>query len=218
MITIDVGNGPEIAAGLPQHWNILDVGGWAKPLRKANFVVDIEPYETRAAANPSEEQFDASTWYQIDFGGTKPFTLPFPDKFMDFVWCQQTLEDLTNPFPLIKEMQRVGKAGFIEVPSRKWESTIRVESEHWTGFCHHRWYCEISQGVNELELIFKHKSPMTMLSPFYQDGPPQLLGFVWHDDFPAKEVLLTNKEEIWRDVLEFSQWGFKDSLGVYPCP
>jgi ubiquinone/menaquinone biosynthesis C-methylase UbiE len=43
--------------------------------------------------------------------------LPYEDKEFDFVYCRHVLEDLIYPFRVIKEMQRVAKAGYIETPS-----------------------------------------------------------------------------------------------------
>ena len=43
---------------------------------------------------------------------------PFPDKTFDFVVCSHLLEDVRDPITVCRELCRVGKAGYIETPSR----------------------------------------------------------------------------------------------------
>ena len=43
--------------------------------------------------------------------------LPYPDKSFDFIYARHVIEDTYNPFNLLREMNRVGKAGYIETPS-----------------------------------------------------------------------------------------------------
>jgi len=53
----------------------------------------------------------------------KPFllgdvhALPFPDKSFDYVYCVHVLETLDDPLQACKELMRVGRRGFIEVPT-----------------------------------------------------------------------------------------------------
>lgn len=123
---------------------VLDVGGWFKPEPRATHVVDLMPWETRGVALNLEplpgERFTKETWYQADFLASD-FALPFDDKFFDLVLCGQTVEDLADPTRLLDEMQRVGKAGFIESPSRISEQTagIRDRERKQTGHPHHHW-------------------------------------------------------------------------------
>ena len=67
--------------------------------------------------------------------------LPFKDKSFDFIYCRHVLEDMFNPFPLCKEMSRVGKSGYIETPSPIAEMGIGVDggSPPYRGYHHHRW-------------------------------------------------------------------------------
>ena len=44
--------------------------------------------------------------------------LPYKDKSFDFVYCAHVLEHLANPAKALSEIQRVGKSGYIEVPTR----------------------------------------------------------------------------------------------------
>ena len=72
--------------------------------------------------------------------------LPYKDKEFDFIYCRHVLEDLYNPFLLMQEMSRVGKAGYIETPSPLAEMTRGVDegesvsSSKWRGYHHHRYF------------------------------------------------------------------------------
>ena len=96
--------------------------------------------------------FSKDTWVQWDLCSHEPW--PFKDKQFDFVLCKQTLEDLRDPMWVCEEMMRVGKSGFIEVPSRIVESTPGIERSRYCGYSHHHWLCEITDGG--IEFLFKH--------------------------------------------------------------
>lgn len=68
--------------------------------------------------------------------------LPFDDGEVDFLFCRHTLEDLDNPSHLLREIQRVARAGYIETPSPVVELTRGVDAygSH-LGYGHHRWIC-----------------------------------------------------------------------------
>ena len=102
---------------------VLDIGGWACPFNRANYVIDAEPYDTRgyygtvgmpASQGGDREFFTAHTWHRRDICGKEPF--PFEDKEIDFVICSHTLEDIRDPLWVCAEMIRVAKRGYIEVP------------------------------------------------------------------------------------------------------
>jgi hypothetical protein len=134
---------------------VLDVGGWAAPLNRADWVLDVMPYETRGGLvaggfGPGPERFDESRWVRRDMCDREPW--PWPDGFFDFAVCVTTLEDVRDPIGVCRELSRVAKAGYVEVP------TIYAELLHWRegpylGHEHHRWLCEIEDG----ELVFMHK-------------------------------------------------------------
>ncbi len=126
---------------------VLDIGGWARPFNRADYVIDQEPWETRGyygAALPAqgghEEHFRRETWIQRDICAREPF--PFEDGEIDFVICSHTLEDIRDPLWVCSEMNRVAKAGYLEVPSRLAETCRGIEYGQ-VGWSHHRWLIEI---------------------------------------------------------------------------
>ncbi len=92
--------------------------------------------------------------------------LPFNDGEVDFVYCRHTLEDLTNPEHLLREIKRVARAGWLEIPSPCAELTRGVDAwgSH-LGYCHHRW---VGVGVaNHLTLCAKYPVIERMVLPDY---------------------------------------------------
>jgi hypothetical protein len=142
---------------------VLDVGGWACPFNRAQWVLDSEPYETRGFYRTfggvpfqagDHEWFSKGTWVERDICDRQPW--PFDDKQFDFVICSHTLEDLRDPIWVCSEIVRVGKRGYIEVPSRAYESCLGVERPKQAGLSHHRWLVEI-RGK---EILFLQKYHM----------------------------------------------------------
>jgi SAM-dependent methyltransferase len=177
---------------------ILDVGGWFKPEPRATHVVDLMPWETRYArltlGPVSGERFSKQTWTQVDFLKSG-FRLPYPDKSFDLVLCGHTIEDLSDPEPLLKEMERIGRRGVIECPSRLTEQTIGVRDRERTspGHPHHHWIVDVSGG--ELVLFSKADSRL--------DRTETLIPLSFAEGLIASNAdrALTTFE--WRDTLRY---------------
>ena len=134
---------------------VLDVGGWAAPFNRADWVIDLMPYETRGpmgSYGDGPERFTQRTWVTRDVCDHKPW--PFEDDQFDFALCVTTLEDLRDPIWVCREMSRVARAGYVEVPTIEAELIYNVEGDGpWLGHEHHRWLVDIEDG----ELVFVHK-------------------------------------------------------------
>lgn len=141
-------------AVVPEGALLLDVGGWGKPLRRADVVIDQMPYATRGLYGfdgDGPERFDERTWVEWDICERRPW--PFADAAFDFVVCSQTLEDLRDPVWVCSELVRVARAGYVEVPSRLEEQSYGVQGP-WVGWGHHHWFVDVSPGG--IEFVFKH--------------------------------------------------------------
>jgi len=136
---------------------LLDVGGYARPFLRADYVIDIFPYETRCIVADGigrlpttclhrdplpGERFRKETWIIHDICSG----FPFPDKMFDFVVASHVLEDVRDPIRACSEIIRVGRAGYIEVPSRIIEQTMGFEQEGVVGCPRHRWLVEIQDN------------------------------------------------------------------------
>jgi len=181
---------------------ILDVGGWFIPEPRATHVVDLMPWETRGARlnlDPDPgERFTKETWFQADFL-SENFALPFPDKTFDLVLCGQTVEDLADPSRLLDEMQRVGKSGIIECPSRLTEQTVGIRDRESSqpGHPHHHWI--VDREKDGLALYRKQDSgldqvaariPLLFFECFSAGRRDELktMQFVWRDRFDYRLV------------------------------
>jgi hypothetical protein len=135
-----------IAEELPDDAVVLDVGGWAKPLTRADWVLDLLPYETRGLygydveASRGRERFSPERWVQRDMCDHEPW--PFADGQFDFAVCSHTLEDIRDPVWVCRELQRVARAGYIEVPDRREEQCYGIHGA-WAGWSHHRWLVDV---------------------------------------------------------------------------
>ena len=194
----------ERVSALPDGLRVLDVGGWAKPLPRADWVVDLLPYETRGlygALDATPERFTADTWVQLDVCARDPW--PFADGFFDFAVCSHTLEDVRDPIGVCRELSRVAKAGYVEVPAPVEELTWGVHGE-WVGWTHHHWICEL----DDEELVFTFKphllgAPGRHLAPGTHERHDRVLSLWWQGAVRAREQVLVGAEQFdpWLDGL-----------------
>jgi len=133
---------------------VLDIGGWDKPFNRANYVLDLHQFNTRGfhgRQGGEAEFFNENRWIIHDVNSKKK--LPFKDKQFDFVICSHVMEDIRDPLWLCSEITRIGKAGYIEMPSMKTELSIGAMSNKYAGYYHHRWLTEIIED----KIIFRFK-------------------------------------------------------------
>lgn len=139
---------------------VVDIGGWACPFNRADYIIDAEPFDTRGyyatfGGKPSQggagEHFTRDRWIARDLCDHTPY--PFADKSIDFVICSHTLEDVRDPLWICSEMVRIAKRGYIEVPSRVWESCRGHESPRTVGLSHHRWLIDID--ASRIDFLMK---------------------------------------------------------------
>jgi hypothetical protein len=184
---------------------VLDVGGWAEPFPRADYVLDMFPYETRRLAyhgvgrlprtvtypDPLPgERFSRDSWVVQDICGPDPF--PFADKQFDFVVCSHTLEDIRDPLWTCSEMIRIGKAGYIETPSRLMESLLNDDGS--VGALHHRWFVEIEgrRVAFRLKPHFLHISRKYHVPQRFmrrRHASDLVASLFWSEDFDYEEVI-----------------------------
>jgi Methionine biosynthesis protein MetW. len=180
---------------------VLDIGGWGRPFARANWVMDLMPYESRGLYGqdgPSDERFTGDTWIRRDICSREPY--PFRDKELDFVICSHTLEDVRDPLWVCSEMIRIARAGYIEVPSRLEEQTYGFQGP-WVGWGHHRWLIDI-EGKG-LRFVFKHHVLHGRESDHFpagfRDGLPAeslVQTLWWEGGFDYEERVFVSAEEL----------------------
>lgn len=186
---------------VPADALVLDIGGWGKPFPRADWVVDMKDYATRGlyGREPGgDERFSADTWVQRDVCGADP--LPFEDDRFDFVVCSQTLEDVRDPVRVCAELMRVGKAGYIETPSRLEEQSYGFQGP-WVGWGHHHWLVETGEG--RIEFVFKHHVMHGRASDHFPAGfhdtltPEECVETLWWEgSFEAGERFIEDADEL----------------------
>jgi len=97
---------------------ILDIGPGNIPFENATVTVD--------------KHFNST--YKIDIEQEQ-----VPLEKVDFIYCRHTLEELRNPEPALKEIQRLSKKGYIETPSVITECSLNVDGGDYPGrgYRHH---------------------------------------------------------------------------------
>lgn len=194
---------------------VLDVGGWACPFNRANWVIDAEAYETRGYYEKigmpkfqggEKEHFSKDTWIQRDICDKEPW--PFKDKFFDFAICSHTLEDIRDPLYVCSELVRVAKRGYIEVPSRIVECCRGAESDQVVGLSHHRWLVDIHENHvqftmkyhmihGDIRLSFPYSFVQKLL-------PSETISYLfWEDSFTFSETQINGLDNIYRELQDF---------------
>jgi hypothetical protein len=198
---------------------VLDVGGAYSPLNTATHVIDCLPLERASDPLVKGEniRFDASRWLVADICD-RPW--PYPDGYFDFVFCSHVLEDVRDPVGVCREMARVGRAGYIETPSRLVEALHAKRGYLWRrivgrplriGYGHHRWFVEAEDGA----LVFTAKTMTTSSSPAHFITSRELrrpltetdraLSLFWTGALPATERLLIEPGETEADLIAFKR-------------
>lgn len=201
-----------LATRLPEHWRVVDIGGGAAPFERADHVIDGLAYEERGrlcgGQRPARERFTRETWTQLDLCQRQPW--PFPDGRFDYAVCTHVLEDLRDPIWVCAEMQRIARAGYIEVPSRVAEQSRGVEHPLYAGYYHHRWLVSIEDGV----LVFRHKphslhalrdAVVVTLGPWRMINPRHaVLTLEWNGTLAAREQLEFDEATVNRELCRFA--------------
>ena len=180
---------------------VLDVGGWAKPISRADWVIDLMPYETRGLygeTDPDPERFGADTWVERDICDHEPW--PFEDDQFDFAICSQTLEDVRDPVWVCAEMDRVARAGYVEVPSRLEEQAHGVHG-NWVGWAHHHWLVDVFPG--RVDFVFKTgilaDRPQYCLNAEEAErltAEERVQAMFWEDSLEARERIFLEPDEL----------------------
>jgi ubiquinone/menaquinone biosynthesis C-methylase UbiE len=137
---------------------VLDVGGSMNQHKiiKIDTLVDLIRPED-APYGPSK--LLAKNFIKADITKER---LPFENKEFDFVFCSQTLEDLSYPFLIIDEMSRVAKRGLLIFPCMGADMVFsKIDFTDWLtgarrvpGHAHHKWFLVTERG--KLKVIPKN--------------------------------------------------------------
>lgn len=90
---------------------VLDIGSGGEPFPEANFLIDRYPGKT-------QHRYNKLITNNLPFTQGSVEQLPYKNKTFDFVYCAHVLEHVDNPSHALNEIQRIGKRGYIEVPTK----------------------------------------------------------------------------------------------------
>lgn len=154
---------------------LLDVGGGAAPHYRASHILDIQPFDAdrlmlNAWGMPLGTTHPSPRWLPenytaFDLCGGKPW--PFADHQFDWGLCSHCVEDLRDPLPVVRELQRVCRQVIIVTPSRLLEQTRGIDYPLFCGFFHHPWM--VYQKGDEL--LFRRKTSLVELPGCHLNCP-----------------------------------------------
>ena len=155
-----------LRAGLKRSDRVLDIGSGHNPWFRSNVLLEKFPDDsTERAGNLYRDG------REIVFGDAQ--ALPFPDQSFDFVYCSHVAEHIEDIAEFFREIQRVGKAGYIETPNYLFEQTV--------GTTTHLWALWTENGVVHAEPKWVAGAPGRAYHGMHRAiSTHALLGFAYH--------------------------------------
>ena len=160
---------------------VLDIGSGGYPYPRADFLVD------RISGAEHRNNFSLITDRITILSDARK--LPFKDKSIDFSIASHVLEHIPNPEVFIKELIRVSKRGYIEVPSALFERIFPYAI-----------HCLEIDIINDELIIHKKSKPIIddfMHSFHYLNGKGRL-GKIMHENPASFHVRF-----FWNDKIKF---------------
>lgn len=201
-----------LANRLPADAKVLEIGPGFIPFPRATMFVDYKDLP----GIPADKKIS------IDLATE---ALPFADKSFDFVYCRHVLEDMYNPFLLLREMERVAKAGYIETPSPIAEMGRGVDgaSPPFRGYHHHRFVIWVHEGelrfVSKYPIIEYFRFPEEEIISRLREGPQTWnTHYLWEDKINYRHLQNGPDFEVTRDyasMLKNAMDSSKISSGLF---
>ena len=180
-----------------QNLKILDLGcSNVKYWPEANHFADIHDFK--------KDFRDLN----LNFTQIKPDEkLPFKDKEFDYVICAHVIEHVNDPISFKSEIQRVGKAGYIELPTKLNDNLVFGSDEEILG---HKWWFEFDD--DNQKLVFAKKidalekfltvGSIFRLTEIFEDS--FILQLFWSDDIQIskREPYVLHKKIIFFSIIK----------------
>jgi hypothetical protein len=116
-----------LQARLPSSARVLEIGSGGNPWFRSNVLCD-------KYLSDNIERGDKPLVRDREFVQADATNLPFKDKEFDFVFCSHVAEHIGDIEAFFREIQRVGKAGYIETPNYFFEQTVGTATHDWALF------------------------------------------------------------------------------------
>ena len=156
------------------NWNILDIGCNQDAVEYAQTAADIQNFS---------KFYKDKKFVQI-----KTKELPFKDNEFDFVYASHVIEHIDDVEFFIKELQRISKQGYIELPTLLEDNIVLSDNS----IKDHKWIFRFDD-VNHILLAEKKRQ---LIEPFITHG---ILFGSLRKNFRSSLVL----ELLWEDNIDF---------------
>jgi hypothetical protein len=170
-----------------KNYRIIDIGGAANPwaFEWLTHVADVftDPNHVEKFKDKNIEVF------KINFEDSLEWNVILEDvekngKF-DFVICSHTLEDLNNPEITCKMINKIGKSGFISMPSKYAENCIFEYKNNipYKGYHHHRWIFQIKNNILIGYPKMNFHDYINILNISQEKALHTEIAFIWQEKF-----------------------------------
>lgn len=137
---------------------VLDVGSGDKPSWRADVLLDRYLGEEHAAQRSGRGRARVTRpLFNADAA-----RMPFADGAFDYAICSNLLEHVVDPAAVLRELVRVARAGYIEVPEA---SSAKI-----VDFPSHIWWCRLDESTTPPTLVLTAKEQ--------PDFDPEIAGFL----------------------------------------
>ena len=163
-----------------KNLKILDLGcSLTNYWKEANHFADID------------DHYDSFSKLNLEYTKIEPNKkLPFKDKEFDYVILSHVLEHVPNLLTFKDELVRIGKSGYIELPTKLYDNVVFGSDEPVLG---HKWWFEFDDDNQ----ILKYTKKVAAIEKFMSVGTSWkfqeyfedsfLLQFYWSDNFEMTE-------------------------------
>lgn len=167
--------------------NVLDVG-CGDTISK---MFRMESVNVTYVDKNKPKDYNGNHFFQLDLEIQK---LPFDDNMFDFVICAHILEHLRNPFRVVAEINRVGRAGYVGSPS--------IFTEVFWNWSEHKWL--IIPVDDMLYFIWKKQNLATSFGDFFHNACAKNYNFN-RMRMEERNLQLMYTRFIWKDELRIKE-------------
>ena len=139
---------------------VIDIGSGDKPFWRGDVFLDNLSLGNKQRITGKDTVHNLGTFVDGDITKTK-----FKDKFFDFSFCSHLLEHVDRPDLAIKEITRISKSGYIEVPNGLIESIKPFHSHLWFIYYVDNKLLFVRKSKKDHEILLGNGKPYQYLIP-----------------------------------------------------
>lgn len=159
---------------------VIDLGGGDKPFWRADVVLDKSSFGDEHRYSSSGIIKNIGLYVESDIIKT-----PFKNRTFDFSFCSHVLEHVQRPDQAIKEIIRISKKGYIEVPNGIMELIYPYQGHLWFIFQVNNELIFIRKGMNMHKTLSSASSKYFYLAKLVSTP---FISFYWKDSIKYKII------------------------------